>query len=153
MSYAAFKLVHAPTGVENCVSAFLTHSAGDSMSDTAPLRSLDADEDGTVWAPSAVVGKSNRIGEGQLPNLVLTKGNVLEVYQVRVEEGNATSTSSAPPAAAARRGGILAGIATAWLELVCYYRWDGLSIFHSTIGLLHTVFVYSQGPPCNDANM
>ncbi|MCO5599662.1 hypothetical protein L7F22_053767 [Adiantum nelumboides] len=115
MSYAAYKLSHAPTGVENSCSAFLTHSAG------SPAQISIAIDDGVLLQSGAI----NTPPLPDLPNLVISKANVLEVYRVRIEEADQKSSKaaagSAPPSAA-RRGGAMAGISSAWLELVCHHR-------------------------------
>lgn len=121
MSYAAYKLSHAPTGVENSCSAFLTHSAGSSAQTPGIPITLD---DGVLLQN----GGSKSPPLPNLPNLIISKGNVLEVYRVRVEEADPKSSKatggSAPPSAA-RRGGAMAGISSAWLELVCHHRLHG----------------------------
>lgn len=57
---------------------------------------------------------------GPIPDLVVTAGNVLEVYVVRVqeEEGARGSRASGEP----KRGGLMDGVSGASLELVCHYR-------------------------------
>ncbi|KAL2578018.1 hypothetical protein AAZV13_16G173000 [Glycine max] len=107
MSFAAYKMMQCPTGIDNCAAGFLTHS----RSDFVPLQPDDLDAE---W-PSRP-----RHHVGSLPNLVVTAANVLEVYAVRLQEDQ-------PPKAAAdsRRGALLDGIAGASLELVCHYRLHG----------------------------
>lgn len=58
-------------------------------------------------------------GIGPVPNLIVTAGNVLEVYVIRVqEEGTRESRNSREP----KRGGVMDGVSGASLELVCHYR-------------------------------
>ncbi|EFJ10123.1 hypothetical protein SELMODRAFT_184138 [Selaginella moellendorffii] len=122
MSYAAIKLVHGPTGVSACASAFITHS---------PVN------------PASSSGWKSGNAKDSLPNLVLVKANVLEIYNVRFQEGDEKSArggeqlvGSACVAfpASAKRGGFMSGITAAWLELVCQYRLfgivDSMAILH-----------------------
>ncbi|KAE9617217.1 putative cleavage/polyadenylation specificity factor, A subunit [Lupinus albus] len=112
MSFAAYKMMHSPTGIENCASAFLTHSPSDYVPRILPLPADDLDSD---WTPQ-------RPHIGPVPNLVTTAANVLEVYAVRVqEEGAKGGGGNAEP----RRGGIVDGVAGVTLELVCHYRLHG----------------------------
>ncbi|KAG6554300.1 hypothetical protein Mapa_004216 [Marchantia paleacea] len=125
MSYAAFKMVHAPTGVETCASAFLTHcpvgAEGEVVSQDvrSQYARLHGVEEG---GPPAVVSS--------LPNLVISKANVLEVYFIRCQEDHERSNGDAAVPISAigqpgRRGGNMDGISAAWLELVCHYRLHG----------------------------
>lgn len=99
--------MHWPTGIENCASGYLTHSIADFTPQfIPPLPSDDLDSD---WPRSQ--------GIGPVPNLVVSAANVLEVYVVRVQETNAASD--------AKRGGLMAGVSGASLELVCHYRLHG----------------------------
>ncbi|XP_021725141.1 cleavage and polyadenylation specificity factor subunit 1-like isoform X1 [Chenopodium quinoa] len=108
MSYAAYKMMHWPTGIENCVAGYLTHSISDSTPQfIPPIPSDDLDSD---WPRRSQ-------GIGPIPNLIVSAANVLEVYVVRVQENNAASD--------AKRGGVMAGVSGASLELVCHYRLHG----------------------------
>ncbi|KAM3736444.1 hypothetical protein ACB098_10G164100 [Castanea mollissima] len=117
MSYAAYKMMHYPTGIETCGSGFITQSRADFASRIPPITStdgLDAD-----WPP-------RRHDLGPIPNLVVTAANVLELYIVRVQEDTsavtATRDSSARASVEPMRGGLMDGLAGASLELVCHYR-------------------------------
>ncbi|KAG4931362.1 hypothetical protein JHK86_048323 [Glycine max] len=101
MSFAAYKMMQCPTGIDNCAAGFLTHSRSNFVL-------LQPDDIDAEW-PSRP-----RHHVGSLPNLVVT---VLEVYVVRLEEDQ-------PPKAAvdSRCGALLDGIVEASLELVCHYR-------------------------------
>ncbi|XP_009593078.1 cleavage and polyadenylation specificity factor subunit 1 isoform X1 [Nicotiana tabacum] len=105
MSFAACKTMHCPTGIENCAAGFITHSAADF---TPQIHTADVDSDWPATKPL-----------GPIPNLVVSAGNVLEVYLVRVEQ------ASSREAAEVKRGGLMAGISAASLELVCNYRLHG----------------------------
>ncbi|KAJ0713950.1 putative cleavage/polyadenylation specificity factor, A subunit [Helianthus annuus] len=111
MSYAAYKLMHPPTGIDNCASGFITHSPAD-----FPPRIQTEDID-SVWSATPTPAAA------PIPNLIVTAANVLEVYTVRVlEDGNKDSVTVAQPQ---QRGGLMAGLAGASLELVCSYRLHG----------------------------
>ncbi|XP_061353564.1 cleavage and polyadenylation specificity factor subunit 1 [Gastrolobium bilobum] len=112
MSFAAYKMMQCPTGIDNCAAGFLTHSPADFVPRIPQLQSDDIDSE---WAP-------HRRDLGPLPNLVVTAANVLEVYAVRVVQDDA---AKANPAADSRRGAIVDGVAGASLELVCHYRLHG----------------------------
>lgn len=102
-------MMHWPTGIENCASGFVTHSAADFKPQVPLLPSEDLDSEYPA-----------RSGIGPVPNLIVTAGNVLEIYVVRVqEEGSAKDSSGSGEA---RRGGILDGVSGVSLELVCHYR-------------------------------
>lgn len=108
MSFAAYRMMHWPTGIENCDSAYITHSRADFV----PAVTSHSDDLDSDWHPRRDIGP--------VPNLVVTAGNVLEVYVVRVlEEGGRESKSSGE----VRRGGIMDGVSGASLELVCHYRY------------------------------
>jgi cleavage and polyadenylation specificity factor subunit 1 len=108
MSFAAYKMMQWPTGIENCASGFITHSRADFVPRIPPIQNDDLDSD---WP--------NRGDIGPVPNLVVTAANVLELYVVRLqEEGNRDSRSSAEP----KRGGLMDGLSGASLELVSHYR-------------------------------
>ncbi|KAL5138255.1 Cleavage and polyadenylation specificity factor subunit 1 [Glycine soja] len=68
MSFAAYKMMQCPTGIDNCPAGFLTHSHSDFVL-------LQPDDIDVEW-PSR---PSHHIGS--LPNLVII---VLEVYVVRL---------------------------------------------------------------------
>uniref|UniRef100_A0A2P2M8B8 Uncharacterized protein MANES_06G138300 n=1 Tax=Rhizophora mucronata TaxID=61149 RepID=A0A2P2M8B8_RHIMU len=111
MSFAACKMMHCPTGIENCGSGFITHSRADFVPQIPTIQADDLEPE----LPA-------RRGIGAVPNLVVTAGNVLELYVVRVhEEGARESRSSAEP----KRGGVMDGVSGALLELVCHYRLHG----------------------------
>lgn len=100
--------MHWPTGIENCDSGFITHS----RADFAPGVTSHSDELDSDWPARRQIGP--------VPNLVVTAGNILEVYVVRVqEEGGRESRSSGE----VKRGGIMDGVSGASLELVCHYRY------------------------------
>ncbi|KAJ1431356.1 hypothetical protein SESBI_07209 [Sesbania bispinosa] len=109
MSFAAYKMMSWPTGVDNCASGFLTHSRADLATRIIPPLNPDDDD----WAPPRPRDLP------PLPNLVITCANLLEIYHVRIQDQ--------PPKAAAdsRRATLLDGIAGASLELVCHYRLHG----------------------------
>lgn len=86
MSYAAFKLQHGPTGIENCAAGVLT-----------PTSALPG-TDGGAGTP--------------LPNLIVSAGNVLEVYAVRTLEEKGGGDK-----------GLMDGISGARLEVICHYRY------------------------------
>ena len=110
MSFAACKMMHPPTGIDNCASGFITHSVADFTPKFPPIQTDDLDSD---WpsTPKPI---------GPLPNLILTSANVLELYTLRLLEEAASRDSKTP--IEAQRGGVLAGISGASLELVCHYR-------------------------------
>lgn len=107
MSFAAYKMMHCPTGIDNCASAFLTHSPADFVPRIPLLPSDDLDSD---WPP-----RHPHIGP--VPNLVVTAANVIEVYAVRLQEEGAKGGNAEPS-----RGGIVDGVTGVSLELVCHYR-------------------------------
>ncbi|KAE8022429.1 hypothetical protein FH972_008231 [Carpinus fangiana] len=111
MSFAAYKMMLWPTGIENCASGFITHSRADFVPRINPIQTDDVDSD---WP--------HRGDIGPVPNLVVTAANVLELYVVRLqEEGSRDSRSSAEP----KRGGLMDGLSGASLELVSHYRLHG----------------------------
>ncbi|GJP45869.1 hypothetical protein CLOM_g5211 [Closterium sp. NIES-68] len=97
MSYAAYKVVHPPTGVTCCASGFLTRSA------TAE----------------------------PLPNLIVSRGNVLEVFSVRsnavggeAEEGGRKGEAGGDGGSSKVAGSnVLPG---ATLDVVCEFRLNGV---------------------------
>lgn len=108
MSFAAYRMMHWPTGIENCDSGFITHSRADFV----PRVTSHTDELESDWPPRREIGP--------VPDLVVTAGNILEVYVVRVqEEGGRESRSSGE----VKRGGIMDGVSGVSLELVCHYRY------------------------------
>ncbi|XP_077245724.1 cleavage and polyadenylation specificity factor 160 [Tasmannia lanceolata] len=111
MSYAAYKMMHWPTGIENCASGYITHSASDFPTQIPPSQTDDLESEWPL-----------KKGIGPVPNLVVSAGNVLEVYLVRVQEED---TKASRPPGEVRRGGLMAGVSGAWLELVCHYRLHG----------------------------
>ncbi|MQM02177.1 hypothetical protein Taro_034944 [Colocasia esculenta] len=111
MSYAVFKMMHWATGIENCASGYITHSPSDFAVHIPPAPADDLEGD----LPAA-----RRVGP--IPNLVVTAGNILEVYLVRVQEEDGRPPR---PPGHARQGGVVEGIAGARLELVCHYRLHG----------------------------
>ncbi|XP_020084456.1 probable cleavage and polyadenylation specificity factor subunit 1 isoform X1 [Ananas comosus] len=131
MSYAAFKMMHWPTGIENCAAGFFTHSPSSSSSSSAAaaeataaaeIPPLPGDElEAAEWQQ----GRRRR-GVGAVPDLVVTAGNVLEIYVVRAQEDE----GRAPRASGEQKrggggGGVVDGISGARLELVCHYRLHG----------------------------
>ncbi|XWS48359.1 hypothetical protein CRYUN_Cryun13aG0069400 [Craigia yunnanensis] len=111
MSYAAYKMMHWPTGIENCASGFVTHC----HADFTPQIPLNQTEDLECEWPS---GR----GIGPVPNLIVTAANILEIYAVRVqEEGSREARNSTE----VKRGGIMDGVSGVSLELVCSYRLHG----------------------------
>ncbi|CAN6480274.1 unnamed protein product [Victoria cruziana] len=118
MSFAALKMMHWATGVEHCASGFITHSSSDSLLPVAPIHGEDPDSEWPQPPPSRVLPP--------LPDLVLTAGNVLELYAVRIqEEDSRFSRLSGDPPSDSKRGGIMDGISGACLELICHYRLHG----------------------------
>jgi hypothetical protein len=144
MSYAAFKMVHCPTGVDNCAAAYLTHSAGEADSDAIPLQISGPEliASSGYWAstPREATG-----GSGLPPNLVITKANVIEVFYVRLLEGDestANGSNGAGNPETTPRGGIMAGLSYVKLELACHYRYFDLNKisllqFYSILKLMH----------------
>ncbi|ONK71681.1 uncharacterized protein A4U43_C04F11250 [Asparagus officinalis] len=114
MSYAAFKMMHWPTGIENCASGFITHSPADAAASVI-LPHLQPDDLDSDFAPTRRIGP--------IPNLVVTAGNVVEVYIVRVQEDDARVSQA--PIEPRGGGGIMDGLRGARLELVCHYRLHG----------------------------
>lgn len=106
--------MHPPTGIDNCASGFITHSPADFASRILPVPTDDIDP---VWPSTPTPGV------GPIPNLIVTAANVLEVYTVRVQEdGNSTNKDSST-VSQPQRGGVMAGLSGASLELVCSYRY------------------------------
>uniref|UniRef100_A0A1J3GZ37 Cleavage and polyadenylation specificity factor 160 kDa subunit n=1 Tax=Noccaea caerulescens TaxID=107243 RepID=A0A1J3GZ37_NOCCA len=114
MSFAAFKMMHWPTGVENCASGYITHSLSDS---TLQIPIVSGDDLEADWpAPKR--------GIGAVPNVVITAGNILEVYVVRVQE-ELNCSQEPRNSKLAKRGGVMDGVSGVSLELVCHYRLHG----------------------------
>ncbi|CAM8965118.1 unnamed protein product [Rhodiola kirilowii] len=111
MSFVAHKILHPATGIENCASGFITHSRADCAPPVPPLQPDELDSD---LAP--------RRGLGPIPNLVVTAGNVLEIFIVRVQEEDGRDTKVVSEV---KRGGVMDGVSGASLELVCSYRLHG----------------------------
>ncbi|XP_054786517.1 cleavage and polyadenylation specificity factor subunit 1 isoform X1 [Prosopis cineraria] len=111
MSFAAYKMMHCPTGIENCASGFITHSRADFVPRIPPIQTDDLDSE---WPARREIGP--------IPNLIVTAANVLEVYIVRVQE----EVSREPKGnVESKRGGFMDGITGASLELACHYRLHG----------------------------
>ncbi|CAI5487943.1 unnamed protein product [Closterium sp. Naga37s-1] len=97
MSYAAYKVVHPPTGVTCCASGFLTRSAA-----AEPL-----------------------------PNLIVSRGNVLQVFSVRSDVVRGEAEEGERKGEAGKDGGsrndagnsVLPG---ATLDVVCEFRLNGV---------------------------
>ncbi|XP_010482502.1 PREDICTED: cleavage and polyadenylation specificity factor subunit 1-like [Camelina sativa] len=115
MSFAAYKMMHWPTGVENCASGYITHSLSDS---TLQIPIVSGDDDlEAEWS-------NPKRGIAPLPNVIITAANILEVYVVRAqEEGNTQELRN--PKLVVKRGGVMDGLAGVSLELVCHYRLHG----------------------------
>ncbi|GLU20961.1 hypothetical protein SLE2022_371330 [Rubroshorea leprosula] len=111
MSFAAYKMMHWPTGIENCASGFITHSRADF---TPQIPIIQTDDLESEWPA--------RRGIGPIPNLIVTAGNVLEIYVVRVQEENSRETRDSVEV---KRGGVMDGVSGVSLELVCHYRLHG----------------------------
>jgi cleavage and polyadenylation specificity factor subunit 1 len=114
MSFAAYKMMHWPTGVENCASGYITHSLSDSTLQI-PIVSVHDDIEAEWPNPKR--------GIGPLPNVVITAANILEVYIVRAQEEGNTQELRNPKLA--KRGGVMDGVYGVSLELVCHYRLHG----------------------------
>ncbi|KAL0902907.1 hypothetical protein M5K25_028407 [Dendrobium thyrsiflorum] len=111
MSYAAFKMMHWATGIENCASGFITHSPAELAAQISPILAVELESE---WPAKKRIGP--------IPNVVVTAANVLELYTVRVheEDGRSSQLSGEP-----RNGGVMDGLSGAHLELVCHYRLHG----------------------------
>lgn len=106
--------MHPPTGIENCAAGFITHSAADFSPRLSQLHADDVDSDLALTKPL-----------GSVPNLVVTAGNVIEVYIVRAQEEGSGGDREAGGGGEAKRGGLMTGVSGASLELVCHYRLHG----------------------------
>ncbi|KAF3773230.1 hypothetical protein EJ110_NYTH55779, partial [Nymphaea thermarum] len=128
MSFAALKMMHWATGVEHCATGFITHSSSDSLLPAAPIHGDDPDSEWPQPPPSKVFAP--------LPDLVLTAGNVLELYAVRIQEEDSRSSGlSGDPPSDSKRGGVMDGISGACLELICHYRLHGNVISMAILSL------------------
>ncbi|XP_015691983.2 probable cleavage and polyadenylation specificity factor subunit 1 isoform X3 [Oryza brachyantha] len=120
MSYAAYKMMHWPTGVDHCAAGFITHSSSDAVAFSTAAVAGPGPE-GDIDSVAAAAGRPRRLGP--TPNLVVAAANMLEVYAVRAdavpEEGGGGGQSSSSSSA------VLDGISEARLELVCHYRLHG----------------------------
>lgn len=123
MSYAAFKMMHRPTGIEHCAAGFVTLSRSEASAAAQHLIPLlQPDDIDSDW-PAAK--RAQRSSVGPLPNLVVAAANVLEIYLVRAQEEDAGSRNYRPSfssSAGAGAGGLMDGVSGARLELVCSYR-------------------------------
>lgn len=108
MSYAAYKMMHPPTGIENCASGFITHCSADFV---PQIPTIQPDELESDWPATRSIGP--------VPNLIVSAANVLEVYVVRVQEDGSRDSKASTEI---KRGGLMAGVSGASLELVCDYR-------------------------------
>ncbi|TVU13331.1 hypothetical protein EJB05_40381 [Eragrostis curvula] len=123
MSYAAYKMMHWPTGIDHCAAGFITYSPSDAAAFSAPSSAggvVTPGPDGDIDSAAAKVPR--RVGP--TPNLVVAAANVLEVYAVRAdaaaaEDGAGGAQPSSSP------GAVLDGLCGARLELVCHYRLHG----------------------------
>lgn len=115
MSFAAYKMMHWPTGITNCGSGFITHSRADYVQQI-PL--IQTDELESEWPA--------KHGIGPIPNLVATAANILEIYVIRVqEEGSRESKNSGDT----KRRVLMDGVSSASLELVCHYRYAAKCLY------------------------
>ncbi|KAL8217960.1 hypothetical protein R6Q57_021333 [Mikania cordata] len=122
MSYAAYKLMHPPTGIDNCAAGFITHSPAD----FAPrLLSVQTEYIDSAWSATTTPGV------GPIPNLIVTAANVLEVYTVRVLDDGSNANKDSVTVAQPQRGGLMSGLSGASLELVCSYRGNDRRHQHS----------------------
>lgn len=101
-------MMHSPTAIDNCASGYITHS--NSIPKLPAIQTEDSD-----WLSI----KPNV--PTSIPNLVVTAANVLEVYLVRVSEDTSTTKGSSGEV---KRGGVMDGVSSASLELVCHYRYN-----------------------------
>lgn len=111
MSYAAYKMMHPPTGIENCASGFITQCSADFV---PQIPTIQPDELESDWPATRSIGP--------VPNLVVSAANVLEVYVVRVQDDGSRDSKASTEI---KRGGFMAGVSGASLELVCDYRLHG----------------------------
>ncbi|KAM1141930.1 hypothetical protein EV1_041438 [Malus domestica] len=67
MSFAAYKMMHWPTAIENCASGFISDSRVDFVPRMHPIKTDDMESD----------RPPTRREIGPIPDLVVTAGNVL----------------------------------------------------------------------------
>uniref|UniRef100_A0ACD5YDD5 Uncharacterized protein n=1 Tax=Avena sativa TaxID=4498 RepID=A0ACD5YDD5_AVESA len=118
MSYAAYKMMHWPTGIDHCAAGFITHCPSDAaaFSTVAAASGPEGDVDSALAAR-----RPKRVGP--TPNLVVAAANVLEVYAVRAEVAAEDGVGGAQPSSSS--GAVFDGVSGARLELVCHYRLHG----------------------------
>nr|TKW03259.1 hypothetical protein SEVIR_7G013400v2 [Setaria viridis] len=116
MSYAAYKMMHWPTGIDHCAAGFITYSPAEAVTFSSPAPATSR-PDGDV--DSAAARAPRRVGP--TPNLVVAAANVLEVYAVRTD----AATGAEDGGSSSSTGAVLDGISGARLELVCHYRLHG----------------------------
>uniref|UniRef100_A0A0D9ZHW6 Cleavage/polyadenylation specificity factor A subunit C-terminal domain-containing protein n=1 Tax=Oryza glumipatula TaxID=40148 RepID=A0A0D9ZHW6_9ORYZ len=119
MSYAAYKMMHWPTGVDHCAAGFVTHSPSDAAA-FFTAATVGPGPEGDIDS-AAAASRPRRLGPS--PNLVVAAANVLEVYAVRAETAAEDGGGGTQPSSSS--GAVLDGISGARLELVCYYRLHG----------------------------
>uniref|UniRef100_J3LW88 Uncharacterized protein n=1 Tax=Oryza brachyantha TaxID=4533 RepID=J3LW88_ORYBR len=85
MSYAVYKMMHWPTGVDHCAAGFITHSPLTPLPSPPPPPAVVAGPGpvGDIDSVAAEAGRPRRLGP--TPNLVVVAANVLEVYAVRAD--------------------------------------------------------------------
>lgn len=101
-------MMHPPTGIENCASGFITQCSADFV---PQIPTIQPDELESDWPSTRSIGP--------VPNLVVSAANVLEVYVVRVQDDGSRDSKASTEI---KRGGLMAGVSGASLELVCDYR-------------------------------
>uniref|UniRef100_A0A0E0DBS7 Cleavage/polyadenylation specificity factor A subunit C-terminal domain-containing protein n=1 Tax=Oryza meridionalis TaxID=40149 RepID=A0A0E0DBS7_9ORYZ len=119
MSYAAYKMMHWPTGVDHCAAGFVTHSPSDAAA-FFTATTVGPGPEGDIDS-AAAASRPRRLGPS--PNLVVAAANVLEVYAVRAETAAEDGGGGTQPSSTS--GAVLDGISGARLELVCHYRLHG----------------------------
>uniref|UniRef100_A0A0E0KNE4 Cleavage/polyadenylation specificity factor A subunit C-terminal domain-containing protein n=1 Tax=Oryza punctata TaxID=4537 RepID=A0A0E0KNE4_ORYPU len=119
MSYAAYKMMHWPTGVDHCAAGFVTHSPSDAAAFFTSA-TVGPGPEGDIDS-AAAASRPRRLGP--TPNLVVAAANVLEVYAVRAETAVEDGGGGTKPSSS--YGAVLDGISGARLELVCHYRLHG----------------------------
>ncbi|KAG2565125.1 hypothetical protein PVAP13_7NG025878 [Panicum virgatum] len=115
MSYAAYKMMHWPTGIDYCAAGFITHSPAEAAAFSSLPPTISGPE---VDVDSSAARAPQRVGP--TPNLVVVAANVLEVYAVRTD-----AVMGAQDGGTSSLAAVLDGISGARLELVCYYRLHG----------------------------
>jgi cleavage and polyadenylation specificity factor subunit 1 len=110
MSYAAYKMMHWPTGIDHCAAGFITHCPADAAAFSTAAAAASGPE-GDVDSAR----RPRRVGP--TPNLVVAAANVLEVYAVRAEVVPEDAVGGASSS-----GAVFDGVSGARLELVCHYR-------------------------------